>query len=136
MLNWLQRKITGTREPWIRAEQVPGIPFPFPKGAKLRPEENVLLAFPKALIANNEQIGSILLCDDDAEFTLNDEVGACYVKLKPGMTFALAKSCEIMVIAGDTRPRIFQFMRPDKSITEPGAAPNATSAGAPPTSVS
>ncbi len=116
MLNWL-KKITGPKEKWLRLQQMPGTPFPFPKGAKLRPEEEVVLALPKALIADNETIGSVLLCDNDAGFTINDEAGALYVKLKPGMTFSLSKSCEIMVITEDRRPRFFQYMAPDKRIT-------------------
>jgi len=135
MLNWLKKKITRPQQNWLRAHQTPGIAFPFPKGAKLRPEEEMMLALPAALIADHEKIGSVLLCDDDAELTLNEKAGAWCVKLKPGMTFSLAKSCDIMVIAEDTRPRFFQYMAPEKRVPEPDAPPNAGSAGAPPVSV-
>lgn len=124
MLNWLRRKPAVVEEPWIRAQQPPGVPFPFPKGAKLKPEEDVVLALPRALIPDDEKIGSVLLCDDSAEFTLNEKVGAFYVRLKAGMVFALAKSCEVMLIAEDKRPRSFQIMKPVKRSTEPGASPN------------
>jgi hypothetical protein len=98
MFNWLKRKPIGLREEWLRAQQAPGVVFPFPKGAKLRPEEEVVLALPQALVGDDEKIGSVLLCDDDADFALNEEAGAYYVRLKPGMTFSLSKSCEIMVV--------------------------------------
>ena len=124
MLTWLKQKITGSRESWLRVQQEPGTIFPFPKGAKLRPDEDVVLALPAALISDDEKIGSILLCDDDADLALNEEAGAWYVKLKPGMTFSLARSCDVMLIASDSRPRFFQYLAPDKKITEPGAAPN------------
>jgi len=98
----------------------------------LQPEEEVILALPRALITENEKIGSVLLCDDDADFALNEKAGAYYVRLKPGMTFSLSKSCEIMIVADDKRPRFFRIMKPDKKLSEPGAAPNggpATPAG-------
>lgn len=112
MLNWLKRKNAETQQPWLRVQQAPGTAFPFPKNAKLRPDEEVILALPSALIAGDEKIGSVLLCDDDAEITLNDKVGAWYIKLKPGMVFSLAKSCEIMLIASDNRPRFFDYLAP------------------------
>ena len=101
--------------------QAPGTTFPFPKGAKLRPEEEVILALPSTVIAGEEKIGSVLLCDDDAELTLNDKVGAWYVKLKPGMTFSLTKSCEIMLIAADSRPRFFNYLAPEARSAEQNA---------------
>jgi hypothetical protein len=115
MLNWLKQKLAGPRQRWQRVQQLPGTTFPFPKGAKLRPDEEVILALPAALIADAEKIGSVLLCDDNAELTLNEKVGAWYVKLKPGMTFALGKTSEVMLIAEDKRPRFFQYLAPQKA---------------------
>jgi len=100
---------------------MPGTTFPLPKGATLRPEEDVVLALPSQLISGDERIGSILLCDDDAELTLNDKVGAWYIKLKAGMTFALGRSCEIMLIGRDDRPRFFQYLAPDVKVSEPSS---------------
>jgi len=120
MFNWLKKKTAGTQQSWVRVQQVPGTTFPFPKDAKLRPHEEVILALPSAVIAEGEQIGSILLCDDDAELSLNDKVGAWYVTLKPGMTFSLARPCEIMLIAADGRPRFFNYLAPEtKSVERP-----------------
>jgi hypothetical protein len=125
MLGWLKRKTSESQQKgWQRVQQAPGAAFPFPRGAKLRPDEDVMLALPSALITTDETIGSVLLCDDDAEITLNDQVGAWYIKLKAGMTFSLAKSCEVMLIAGDSRPRFFHYLSPDKISTEQGAADN------------
>jgi hypothetical protein len=116
MFDWLKRRKSGTqREAWLRVQQTPGTTFPFPKGAKLRPEEEVVLALPSAVVTGDEKIGSVLLCDDDAELTLNDNVGAWYVKLKPGMTFSLSKSCEVMLIGADSRPRFFGYLAPGKN---------------------
>ena len=114
MLNWLKQRFTREQQCWQRAQQSPGTKFSFPKGSKLRPAEDVILAIPAAVIAGDETIGSVLLCDDNAEITLNEEVGAWYVRLKAGMVFSLAKSCEVMLIAADNRPRFFDVLPPDK----------------------
>jgi hypothetical protein len=45
-------------------------------------------------------------------------VGAWYVKLKPGMAFSLSKTCEIMLIGADSRPRFFQYLAPVKKPTD------------------
>ena len=118
MLNWLKQRFLRTEQSWLRVQQVPGATFPFLKGAKLRPDEEVVLALPALVIAEDEQIGSILLCDDHAEIALNDKAGVWYVKLKPGMTFSLARSCEIMLIATDSRPRFFNYLAPDAKTIE------------------
>ena len=120
MLGWFKSKaLASPRVDWVRVQQTPGSTFPFPRGAKLRPDEDVVLALPSTLTVGDETIGSVLLCDDDAELRLNDEVGAWYVKLKPGMTFSLSKSSEVMLIGADTRPRQFHYLAPVKPIPEP-----------------
>ena len=122
MLNWLKQKFAGTKGSWLRVQQAPGVSFPFPRGAKLRAAEELMLAFPASVIAADEKIGSVLLCDDAAEITLNDKVGAWYVKLKPGMKFSLARSCELMLIGADSRPRLLDYLAPDKEATGQGSA--------------
>lgn len=112
MLNWLKGRRAKRKEEWLRVQQLPGTKFPFPKGAKLKPEEEVILALPTALISDNEKIGSVLLCDNIAELSLNEKVGVWYVKLQPGMTFSLSKSCEFMIIGKDDRPQFFQYHPP------------------------
>ena len=112
MLNWLKQKIKGGGPDWRRVQQLPGTTFPFPKSAKLRPEEDVILAVPAALISDTETIGSVLMCDAAAEIALNEELEVWYIKLKRGMTFSLAKSCEVMLIAKDSRPRFFKYLPP------------------------
>lgn len=118
MLDWIRRTFFGSGEMWLDAQQPPGKPFPFPKGAALKPKEEVTFALPVALIADHEQIGSVVFCDDDAEFAFNEQAGVYYIRLKPGMRFSLAKSCEITVVADDDRPRQFHIKSPETKITE------------------
>jgi hypothetical protein len=127
MLDWLKQKLTGIEDRWIRVQQVPGTAFPFPKGAKLKAEEEVMLALPRALVAEDEKIGSVFLCDDDIELGLNEAAGVWHVKLKPGKEFSLSKSCEMILIGADSRPRFFQLMRPKTAVA--GAKPGSENPG-------
>ena len=77
-----------------------------------------MLAVPMALVGEDEKIGSVFLCDDDIELGLNEAAGVWQVKLKPGQEFSLSKSCEMILIGADSRPRFFQLMRPETAVTE------------------
>lgn len=43
------------------------------------------------------------------------------MRLMPGMVLCLAKSCEVMVVAEDDRPRQLALMEPADTNTEPPA---------------
>jgi hypothetical protein len=104
MLNWLKRN--KDKQPgWIGAVQPANEPFPFPKGMKLRATEETTIALPKALIQDGETIGSILICDDDAEFGMHSERDFYLVKLQSGMIMSLARSSQAMLLASDGRAR-------------------------------
>jgi hypothetical protein len=104
MLNWLKRN-KDNQPAWIGAVQPPNEPFPFPKGMKLRAMEETTIALPKALIQDGETIGSILICDEDAEFGIHTEQDLCLVKLQSGMIMSLTRSSQAMLLASDGRAR-------------------------------
>ena len=90
------------------------IEFPLPKGAQLRPREEVTLMLPGALTNGHQKINSVLRVDDGAEVTFQKSLDAWHIKLKPGMTISLAKTCEIVIVADDRRPRFFSYMAPPR----------------------
>ena len=104
MLNWLKRN-KDKQPAWVGAVQPPNEPFPFPKGMKLRATEETTIALPKALIQDGETIGSILICDDDAEFGVHSEQDVYIVKLQSGMIMSLTRSSQAVLLASDGRAR-------------------------------
>ena len=110
MLNWLKRN-RNVQPAWVSAVQPPNEPFPFPKGMKLRAKEETTIALPKALIQDGEPIGSILICDDDAEFGIHSEQDVYMVKLQRGMTMSLTRSSQAILIASDGRARSVEIQR-------------------------
>jgi hypothetical protein len=109
MLNWLKRK-KDHASAWVSAVQPPNEAFPFPKGMKLRAKEETMIALPKKLIRDGETIGSILHCDEDAEFGIHTDQNVYIVKLQPGMTMSLSRSSEAILVADDDRARPVEIM--------------------------
>jgi hypothetical protein len=110
MLNWLKRN-KDKQSVWVSAVQPPNEPFPFPKGMKLRAKEETTIALPKALIQEGEPIGSILICDDDAEFGVHSEQDVYIVKLQSGMTMSLTRSAQAILLASDGRARSVEIQQ-------------------------
>ena len=121
LFNLFRKRSSESGNSWIRAQQIPGEPFPFGKGAVLKPESETYIAIPQAAVSGGETIGSVILCDDDAEIALNEEKAIWVVKLQPGMSFSLNKSCQLMVLGDDEKPRFFKV----KLLPENGSNSNS-----------
>ncbi len=103
------------RDPaWRTAAQPPGEVFPFPKGTKLQALEEVVLAFPAAILEADQTFGSVIQSDDDAQFAMPEGDDRFYLRLEPGMSLTLTKSCQGVVVAEDKRPRRFKVHFPPK----------------------
>jgi hypothetical protein len=92
------------------ANQPPGKVFPWLKGTKLVALDDLTLAIPAAVLREDEQIGSVILGDDDMDIKLptvplTTPGALIFLRLKTGMTVRLAKSCQAMVVAEDNSPR-------------------------------
>src|SRR5262245_23816643 len=92
------------------ANQLPGEVFPWPKGTKLVALDDLTLAIPAAVLREDEQIGSVILGDEDMQIRLptvpvTTPGARIFLRLRIGMTVWLAKSCQAMVVAEDKSPR-------------------------------
>jgi hypothetical protein len=68
---------------------------------------------PRALIGDNEIIGSVIHVDDDAEFAITDDDKWIVLRLQPGMETSITKSCQAMVVAqfpGDVTPKRIEIV--------------------------
>ncbi|MHC4648993.1 MAG: hypothetical protein ACYTBJ_26360 [Planctomycetota bacterium] len=100
---------------WLFAVADPGEVLPLAKGVVLRPLDEVILAFPAGLFGPHDKIASVVRCDDEALFTLQQDEKTFCIRLKPGMFIRISKSCEFMVVPfdeKDDRPRRFNIYRP------------------------
>jgi hypothetical protein len=94
------------------AHQVPGETFSWPKGIVLTALDQATIALPMALFGKDEPIGSVVLGSDDIEMNIPKEGDTFYIRLQPGMSVSLAKSCQARVVADDAKPRRFRLMSP------------------------
>jgi hypothetical protein len=90
------------------ASQPPGEVFPWPKGTVLTALDEVTIALPTAIFGKDEKIGSVLHCPVDTEISIPKQGDTFYIRLHPGISVSLTKSCQACVVADDKRPRRFK----------------------------
>jgi hypothetical protein len=110
-LNLIKNIFSGKNDGWINVVQSPQEPFPLHNSCKLKTLEEIVIALPKALIDQNETIGSVIFCDDDAEISMPFDADCIYICLQAGMVLSSAKSTQAMIIAEDVRPRRLSVLR-------------------------
>jgi len=110
---WFKRKQRETAiDGGIPVVQPPRKVFPWPKGAVLTAEEEVVLALPVALLDPDRPMGEFVFGSDDMELNVPPEGEVFFIRLRPGMSVSLAKSCDAFVVADDDKPRRLNARRP------------------------
>ncbi|MCK6471247.1 MAG: hypothetical protein L6R28_05835 [Planctomycetes bacterium] len=99
-------------EKWVSAQQPPRVAFPFPVGAELEALEEIVLLIPKAVVGPNENIGEFIKANGEAEIALREDLDAWLVKLQKGHRLVLGRSCQVMILAKDDRPRQVRIRLP------------------------
>lgn len=98
------------------AYQPHGEVFKWPRGVKLMALETVVFAVPAAILEPHETIGSVVRGDDAMELNIPDG-DRIYIRLQPGMSVWLTKSCEACVIAEDKKPKQVQIFLESETTT-------------------
>ncbi len=105
MFGWFGKKPEQPRPEGEVALQPPGEVFPWPKGWVLTAVDEVVLALPKALLVPDRPLKEILSGPDGMEVSVPPDGDALFVRLLPGMSASVARSCQAYVVAEDGRPR-------------------------------
>jgi hypothetical protein len=111
MFGWLKRKQHSTNK-GIPATHPPMQPFPWPEGAVITAVDELVLALPIALFDNDRSIGNFVFGPDDMQMNIPPAGDTFYIRLRPGMSVSLAKSCECYLVAEDTNPRRLRIKLP------------------------
>ena len=109
MFAWLRKKTPSTMTAEPVATQPPGEVFPWPRGTTLTSLDEAVLALPKAILGPEEPIGSVIQGDDDMGVNIPDQGEVLYLRLRPGMSVTLSKSCQAVVVSEDKKPRRFRI---------------------------
>lgn len=91
------------------AHQPPGQIFPWPQGTVLTALDEATIALPKAIFGKDEPIGSVVLGPADMQMHIPKEGDTFLIRLQPGMSVSLAKSCQARVVSDDGQPRRFKI---------------------------
>jgi len=114
MIRKLVTRIFRKENKWKRGLQEPNEPFCLCAGVKLRAVDEMIITLPTAILGENEPIGSVIKCDDDAKINMPQNDNNFYVWLKPGMEISLTKSCEVMIASEDKKPRLMDVFVPEE----------------------
>ena len=91
------------------ASQPPGVIFPWPKGVVLTALDEATIALPMAIFGKDEPIGSVVLAPADIQINIPKTGDTFLIRVQPGMSVSLAKSCQARVVADDKQPRRFKI---------------------------
>jgi hypothetical protein len=91
------------------ASQPPGVIFPWPKGVVLTALDEATIALPMAIFSKDEPIGSVVLAPADIQINIPKTGDTFFIRVQPGMSVSLAKSCQARVVADDKQPRRFKI---------------------------
>jgi hypothetical protein len=110
MFDWLKRQFKSQIQPGeVIALQPPGEIFPWPQGTVLTAFEVTIIELPLAAFRKDESIGSVVFGPNEMEINIPPEGESVFIRLQPGMSASLTKSCQARVVANDKRPRKFRL---------------------------
>lgn len=112
MFGWLKRKPQQSIDDGIAASQPPMKPFPWPKGAVIAAVDELVLALPVALFDKDRPMSEFVFGPDDMQMNIPPESDTFFIRLMPGMSLSLAKSCECYIVADDKNLRRLKVKRP------------------------
>ena len=112
MFGWLKRKPLATSSGEFIGTQPPGEIFPWPEGTILTAVDELVLALPMALFDKDRPIGEIVFGPDDMQISIPPKGDVFFIRLMPGMSVSLAKSCQSYVFAEDKKPRRIKVCQP------------------------
>ena len=113
VFGWLKPKgQRQTTDDPIAVTHPPMEPFPWPKGAVIIAVDELVLALPTALFDQDRPMSEFLFGSDNMEINMPPESDTFFIRLMPGSSVSLAKSCESYIVADDKNLRRLTVKRP------------------------
>ena len=112
MFKWFKGKQLQSADDGIAATQPPMTPFPWPKGAVITAVDELVLALPVGLFDKDRPIGEFVFGPADMLMNMPPGSDTFFLRLMPGMSVSLAKSCECYIVADDKNLRRLKVKRP------------------------
>lgn len=100
---------------------MPGQAFPWPKGLCMAATEDLIVLLPGGILVEGAAIQSVIEAPDDARIGFDPSADGkgfktIRVALRPNDALTLRRSSQAIVVANDSRPRIFKIIkRPDSA---------------------
>jgi hypothetical protein len=116
VFGWLKRKRQQSTNDGIAATHPPMQPFPWPKGAVITAVDELVLALPIALFDKDRPMSEFVFGPHDMQMNMPPESNTFFIRLMPGMSVSLAKSCESYIVADDKNLRRLTVKRPPPEV--------------------
>ena len=107
----LKRNIAKPKEGETLVSQRPGEIFPWPLGMELTAVDELTLALPKKLLDEGRPLETSVFGPDHMHVNIPPIGDTFFVRLSPGMTVSLARSCEAYLVGEDKKPRRIKVTR-------------------------
>src|SRR5687767_4000245 len=105
MFGWFKKKPAPAPVEEQVTVQPPQTVFAWPKGTVITAVDEVVLALPMKLFDQDRPVAESIFGPDEMQITPSEDPGIFLIKLLPGMSVSLAKSCQTYVVAPDGAPR-------------------------------
>ena len=112
MFGLFKRKQRQPTDDGIAATHPPMTPFPWPKGAVITAIDELVLALPVALFDKDRPMSEFVFGPDDMQMNMPPHGDTLFIRLMPGMSLSLARSCECFIVADDKNLRRLKVKQP------------------------
>ncbi len=112
VFGWFKRKPQQATDDATAATHPPMKPFPWPKGAVITAVDELVLALPVALFDKDRPMSEFVFGPQDMQMNMPPDSDTFFIRLMPGMSLSLAKSCECYIVADDQNLRQLKVKRP------------------------
>jgi hypothetical protein len=112
MFGWFKKKPSAASAHAQIAAQSPGELFPWPKGAVLTAVDEVVIALPKELFDPDQPMGDFISASSELQISIPRTGEIFLIRLAPGVSASLTKSCDAYIVADDKSPRRIKVALP------------------------
>lgn len=112
MFGWAKQKQQRSADDGVPATHPPIQVFPWPKGAVITAVDELVLALPVALFDKDRPMSEFVFAPGGMQINVPAEGDTFFLRLMPGMSVSLAKSCESYIVADDKKLRRLKVKLP------------------------
>ena len=113
MFDWLKRLFGNASRSEILMAQPPREIFPWPKGVVIIAVDELVIGLPMALFDKGRPMSEFMFGSNNMEVNLDPKGEIFLIRLQPGMSVSLAKSCDAFIVSDEKTYKRFKIREPE-----------------------